>query len=169
MNILSSKILKRIMLAGFSIFVLFELWDSYQWMTNTHEMYTVHPALGAFLGYELAQNGDGSLQRLPIIMGKWVGMCKFFLSGTLIAVVISRSNRAMTFLSAWNLGFLSMMSFAVYPTLDEVASQYPEDFTNGFDGMWWFATVLAIYFLALLVVGLAAELAERNERRAQAS
>ncbi len=61
-----------------AIFTVYEIIDSLMWMTQTFTMFLAHPALGNFSGYDATMLGDGVLQRLPIIIDRWIGMAKFF-------------------------------------------------------------------------------------------
>lgn len=165
MKLFNSKNLARAALAWLAIFTFYEIVDSYQWMTKTAETYTAHPALGTFAGYEAAMQGDGSLQRLPIIMGKWVGMAKFFLTGALLTVLFFGNNRARIFILAWIFGSLMVMSFALYPTLDQIVAQHPEDFSNGFSKMWALETAVGVLSGIFCLVAVASEILAHRESK----
>lgn len=155
MALLNSKNLSRAALVWLAIFTTYEMFDSFQWMVNTESMFTAHPALGKWAGYEATMQGEGALQRLPIVTGKWIGMAKFFLVGALLTVLIFGNNRARAFILFWNFICLMIMSLALYPTLDAITSQHPEDFSNSFSVMWGLETLVGVlsglFFLCAVV------------------
>lgn len=109
-----------------------------------------HPMLGTFVGYGEMESAGDSTQRLPIIMGKWIGMCKGFWAGSLLAVALFGNNLIRTFVHGWNAVGLTIMSIGLYPTLDQLALLYPGDFSYGFSNM----RTLEAIFAALSVFGL---------------
>lgn len=161
---INSKNLARATFVWLAIFTVYEIVDSLMWMTQTSTMFLAHPALGKFSGYDAAMMGDGSLQRLPIIVGKWIGMAKFFLTGALLTVLIFGNNKARGFLFAWNFICLMIMSAALYPTLDHIAVQYPEDFSNGFSKMWTLETLVGVFSGIFCVVAIASEVLAQQEK-----
>ncbi len=140
------------------IMFAFEAMESFLWMTQTKEMLLEHPKLGAFFGYQdIISSGTESAQRLPIIMGKWIGMCKGFWAGSLLAIALLSNNRTRTFASAWIAVGLTIMSLGLYPTLDEIALSFPTDFSNGFSGMTTLEAIFAMLSAIAMIFGIIVE------------
>ncbi|WP_299496686.1 hypothetical protein [uncultured Shewanella sp.] len=160
---LNYQVLTKIVLVWIWVMIGFEAMDAFNWMIRTEQMYMQHPAMGTFQGYKIALAGEGALQRLPIIMGKWVGMCKFFWVGTLLAVAFFGNNRLRTFINGWNAVFLGVMSLGLYPTLDNIAAQYPKDFSNGFNSMWAMETLFCLLSALVFFIGIIAEIKRKKD------
>ena len=153
------------------LFAVFELKDSFDWMFTTEKMFTKHDALGSFVGYELinaaADEDRPALIRFAWMMGKWVGMAKFFLTGAILSTATFGSLEGKVFFLGWGSMSLGIMSLGLYPTLNEIRDAHPEDFSpGGVDKFWKMETGFGMFSFLAAAAG-AVSLATKGKQKSE--